>query len=230
MKENTFHIKHCLPVVLLLLLSPAITTGQEDTCDHFNSDEVFINSDEASKTDHNTLKAPEISKVGFSVSTGMILLSAGHGNYYSTAYLAPSVSYNLNRRLRVRAGAFVCLNTFSLGRSESTVPGTSSARSSNNPGFFVAVDYFAGDRLMITGTYYKNPGNLLFQNSIQPEVYNRTAGYQYRPSESMSLGMNYRIAKGIYVGAEFRISNYDQPYFNPYRYIPGESQYNALIW
>lgn len=182
------------------------------------------------RPDPNTLKTPEIPKVSFSVSTGMMLGFGGDSYRFGTAYVAPAVSAYLTPRLRVRAGGMIFLNTFGTPYPEAGQPSGSSGSLNNNLAVFVAADYFVTDRLTITGTYYKMPEHILFRQTVAPEVYNRYSGRYALPSESMSLGLNYRIAKSLYFGAELRFSNDYQPWFSPAPPFPGVIQYDPLLW
>ena len=118
-------------------------------------------------------------------------------NNFTTAYIAPAVAYNISPRLRVRAGGLIFFNSFYNPAVGSTQSGESSAGMWNNMALFVAADYFVTDRMTITGSYYKIPENTLFRQSAAPEVYNRYNTYYTVPSESMSLGLNYKITKGL---------------------------------
>jgi len=134
--------------------------------------------------------------------------------------MAPAVSYQISPRLRVRAGGLVT----------SYRSGESTAGIRDNVALFVAADYFVTDRMILTGSYYKLPENSLFRQSTTPEVYNRTNALYAVPSESMSLGLNYKITKGLSFGAEFRFSNGYQPSLNPYPFMPGYTPYDPLTW
>jgi len=213
--------------IALFLLAACFTgKGQEASEEDFNSDAAYLVPGLTEKPDPNTLKTPEISKVSFSFTTGMMLgAAAGSKNNFTTAYIAPAVAYNISPRLRVRAGGLIFFNSFNNPAVASTQAGESSAGIWNNMALFVAADYFVTDRMTITGSYYKIPGNTLFRQSKVPEVYNRYNTYYTIPSESMSLGLNYKIAKGFYVGAEIILSNGYQPSLNPYPFLPGNTPY-----
>jgi hypothetical protein len=87
--------------------------------------------------------------------------------------------------------------------------------------------------MTITGSYYKMPVNNFFMQNAVPDVYNRYNTYYSDPSESMSLGLNYKIAKGFYFGAQVILSNGYQPSLNPIRVLPllqDSNPYNTLYW
>jgi hypothetical protein len=205
MKGFLFQTACRTAIVIFLLAACLIGKGQEASEEDFNSDPAFMGTVLTENPDQNTLKTPEIRKVSFSFSTGMMLGTMGMKNNFAAAYIAPAVAYNISPRLRVRAGALVFFNSFYHPAVASSQSAESPAGLRNNLALFVAADYFITDRISITGSYYI-------------------------PSESMSLGLNYRIAKGFYIGAEFRFSNDYQPSLNSYPLLPGNTPYNPLYW
>jgi hypothetical protein len=217
-------------ITVFLLTVCLIGKGQEATEGDFGSDPAFIGTVLTEKSDPNTLITPEIKKVSFSFSTGMMLGISGYKNNFTASYIAPAVAYNVSPRLRVRAGGLIFFNSFCNPVAASPQSGESSAGFRDNLALFVAADYFVTDRLTLSGSYYKLPENFLFRQRVAPEVYNRYNTYYNIPSESMSLGLNYEITKGFYVGAEFRFSNHYQPCLNPYPLMPGITSYDPLYW
>jgi len=212
-------------ITLILLFASFTGKGQEVSEEDFSSDPSFLVSGLTDKPDPNTLKTPEISKVSFSLTTGMMLGTAGSNTHFATAYIAPTVSYNISPRLRIRAGGLIFFNSFYNPAPASAQTGESSTGMWNNMALFVAADYFITDRMILTGSYYKMPENNLFRQSAMPEVYNRYTPYYAIPSESMSLNLNYKIAKGFYIGATVIFSNDYQPSLNPYPLLPGNTPY-----
>lgn len=212
--------------VLVFMLVTCITLkGQENPEGDFDSDPDYLYPGLAESSDINVLQAPEIKKVSFSFSTGMMLVVAGQKNYFTTAYAAPAIAYNISPRLRIRAGSLIFLNSF-YGPSEvPSQPGPSSRIA-----LFLSADYFINDRVTLTGTYYKIPEVAFLQPRAPSEVYNRNAANYYIPSESMSLGLHYKITQGFSVGAEFRISNHYQPSLNPYPFGPVFPSYDQVYW
>jgi hypothetical protein len=230
MKGFLFQTACRTAMVIFLLAACLIGKGQEASEEDFNSDPAFMGTVLTENPDQNTLKTPEIRKVSFSLSTGMMLGTMGMKNNFAAAYIAPAVAYNISPRLRVRAGALVFFNSFYHPDVASSQSAESPAGLRNNLALFVAADYFITDRMSITGSYYKLPENDLFLQREVPEVYNRYRTRYSIPSESISLGLNYRIAKGFYIGAEFRFSNDYQPSLNSYPLLPGNTPYNPLYW
>lgn len=225
MKGFLFQTAGRKAITLILLAACFTGKGQEASEEDFNTDAAYLVSGLTENPDPNTLKTPEISKVSFSFATGMMLGTAGSKNNFATAYIAPAVAYNISPRLRLRAGGLIFFNSFYNPAVASTHTGESSAEMWNNMALFVAADYFVTDRMTITGSYYKMPENYLFRQSAVPEVYNRYNTYYTIPTESMSLGLNYKIAKGFYIGAEIMLSNGYQPALNPYPLLPGYTPY-----
>jgi hypothetical protein len=225
MKGFLFQTAGRKAITLILLFVSFTGKGQEVSEEDFSSDPSFLVSGLTDKPDPNTLKTPEISKVSFSLTTGMMLGTAGSNTNFAAAYIAPAVAYNISPRLRIRAGGLIFFNSFYNPAVASAPTGESSAGMWNNMALFVAADYFVTDRMTITGSYYKMPENNPFRQSAMPEVYNRYNTYYTIPSESMSLGLNYKIAKGFYIGAEIILSNDYQPSLNPYPLLPGYTPY-----
>jgi hypothetical protein len=141
MKGNLFRTV-CRKAIPLFLLAACFTgKGQEASEGDSGSDPEYISPVLTGKSDPNTLKTPEISKVSFSVSTGMILGTAGTQNNFATAYIAPAVTYNISPRLRIRAGGLIFFNSFTNTALSSSQTGESSAGMWNNLALFVAADY-----------------------------------------------------------------------------------------
>jgi hypothetical protein len=231
MKGLFFRALYRTTITLFLLAACFTGKGQEASEGDFGSDPGYISPVMTGKSDPNTLKTPEIPKVSFSVSTGMMLGTAGAQNNFATAYIAPAVAYNISPRLRIRAGGLIFFNSFHNPALSYSQTGETSAGMWNNLALFVAADYFVTDRMTLTGSYYKMPVNNLFMQGAVPEVYNRYNTYYSNPSESMSLGLNYRIAKGFYFGAAFILSNgYPSYSLNPYPYLPGSTPYSTPYW
>ncbi|MBN2274618.1 MAG: hypothetical protein JXK95_09820 [Bacteroidales bacterium] len=212
----------------VLFICPDIK-GQEISVEDINSDPDYINAVFAEESDPNPLKTPAIKKVGFSFSTGMILLAGGHDNFFTTSYVAPAIAYNISPRFRIRAGCIIFFNSFYKPSFTASQPGSFPAKSLSQTAFFVALDYLLTNRLTLTGSYYKNPENGLFYHGMTSEMTNRYRPGYYMPSESMSLGLNYEITKGFSIGAEFRVSGNYQPALSPYN-EPFHPQYNNLYW
>jgi hypothetical protein len=230
MKFFPFHQRRLQAVMFFLLVACCYGKGQETYQEDFTSDPAYISPISTEKSDPNILTTPEIKKVSFSFTTGMVFGSAIQHNYFATAFIAPAIAYNISPRLRVRAGGLIFFNSFYKPLNASSQPGALSTNPLNHVALFVAADYFITDRLTFTGTYYKIPENDLFQPKMTPEVIIRYQPYYSLPSESMSLGLNYKITKGFSIGAEVRFSNNYQPSLSPYPCGPGYPQNNPVYW
>jgi hypothetical protein len=230
MKDSLFQNAYLKTFVLILLAACIKGRGQEVSEGDITSDPAFIGTVLTEKSDLNTLKAPEIKKVSFFFSTGMMLGTTGYKNNFSAAYIAPSVAYYISPRIRVRAGCLLFFNSFYYPSVTSSQSGETPAVWRNNLALFIAADYFITDRMTLTGSYYKLPEDNLFRQRVAPEVYNRYNACYSVPSESMSLGLNYRIAKGLYLGAEIRFINNYRFSTDPYLFLPGNSPYEPLYW
>ncbi|MBN1416752.1 MAG: hypothetical protein JW973_16770 [Bacteroidales bacterium] len=230
MKNPFFYRMRLQAVLVSLLLACFCLMGQESYPGDYISDPAYIKPVLTEEQDPNVLKVPKIKKVDFSFATGMIVGTIGHDNYFGTAYIAPAISYNISPRMRIRAGSLIFLSSYYKPSHASIQSGEFSAGSPNLGALFIAADYFVTNRMILTGTYFKMPENNLFQRKIAPEVYNRYKPYYNVPSESMSIGLNYKVTKGFSIGAEFRISNNYQPLLSPYPYESGYPQYYPSYW
>jgi hypothetical protein len=205
--------------------------GQEYTEEDLSSDPDYIGSFLNEKSDPNTLKTPEIKKVSFYISTGMMLGTAGNKANFAASYLAPSLSYNVSPRFRIRVGGLLFFNSFYNPAISSSLSEESSSRLTDNLALFVAADYFLSDRITVTGSLYRLPEYSIFGSGMAPQVYNRNNAYYRMPSESMSLGLNYKIFPGLSIGAEFRFSNDNSYYLYTPAFMPGTGLYDpAYYW
>lgn len=229
MKDSLLHQVYLITISLSLLFICSDIKGQEISGEDISSDPDYVNSVFTEESDPNPLKTPVIKRVGFSFSTGMILMSGGHNNVLSTSYAAPAIAYNISPRFRIRAGSVIFFNSFYRPYITESQQGDFSTKPLSQAAFFVAADYLVTKRLTVTGTYYKNPENGLFYHGLTSEIMNRNPSGYYMPAESMSLGLNYEIIKGISIGAEFRVSSSYQPALSPYT-APFYPQYNQLYW
>jgi hypothetical protein len=216
-------------MVFLLLLSYSVK-GQEITEEHFTSDRDYLNPGLVEKSDINVLKTPEIKKVSFSFSTGMVLMTAGQRNNVATTYVAQAIAYNVSPRLRFRAGSLIFMNNFYQSSESSSLQEPLLKSYANRIALFFAADYFINERITVTGTYYKIPGDKFFQPGTPSDSYLRYPAVYPNPSESMSLGLNYKIIKGFSVGAEFRISNPYQSYLSPFPYEFAFPSFDQIYW
>lgn len=211
---NSFNCIRRLGSVLCVMLSFTLLNGQEQGLTPDREDAFF--PDSVLSVDHSqaVLKTPVLKKINFAVNTGIIAGKIGKNNAFAAAYLAPSVFMNVSPKLRVNAG-LIYLNSFSgLSNAEalSFMPG-------NQLAVFASADYFINHRLTLTGSVYKRLDIDQSGQTDRPQVYNRYMAAYRMPSQSMSLGVTYRITKGLTIGAEIRYTDqYPEGFYtNPYR-------------
>jgi len=223
MNDSLFHPANWKAVLAFLMVTCFCVKAQETVDRDFISDPASLYPVLAESSDVNVLQPPVIKKVSFSFSTGMVLVAGGQKEYFATAYAAPAIAYNISPRVRIRAGGLIFLNSFYSSSEVLTQPAPS-----NRIALFLAADYFINDRVTLTGSYYKIPGDAFLQAKAPAEAYKQNTPYYTVPSESMSLGLNYKITKGFSVGAEFRISNHYQPSLSPYG--PAFPSHTPVYW
>jgi hypothetical protein len=188
--------------------------GQEFRDGVLPVDSADLYPSRAVKNDKNPLSVPVIRKVDFSMNTGMMLITGGKNNTYTATYLAPAASFCLSPRLRIRAGALMMFSPAEGFMVSASQPETASRSFSGQMSVFAAADYLVTPRLTLSGSFYKAVWDEPFRQHTEIQALNRHYSPYRMPTQSYSLGVNYKISNGISIGAEFRFS--DQ-----YQQIPG---------
>ncbi len=140
----------------------------------------------------------------------------GFGNA-SSYYLAPRFSYQASERFRLTGGV-----VFSNSRTNASfaVPGMEGTSLFSGPMqsmlVYASGQYMVNNRLMISGTAYKNivPG---MENGNGQNLFMQNMNYQ-----GMSMSLDYRLTKGISLGASFHYDN--RPFgfgYSPYGFNRG---------
>jgi hypothetical protein len=226
MNTDYYSVKSLI-IVLLLLPLGIVIHGQQYVETDEQEDSFFIDSLSTADYSQNILKVPALKKVDFSFNTGLMVGITGKKNYFTATYFAPSVVYNTGSRLRIKAGGMIYLNSFNSPPEPVSQAEVYPVGPMHQFALFVAADYFITNRLTLTGTVYKTLVNDPVQQKKAPEVYNRYAATYRLPSQYMSLGLNYRITRGLTLGAEVRFSDQYQPGFNLFPQYP---QSSPLYW
>ncbi len=218
------YITFLLPAFLLIFPQHA-AIGQEMPTG-YNDDINYLQIPVSEKYDRNVLKIPQVKNAKFSLNTGVMVIADKNKNYIFYSHLSAFYSINISRRFSIRAGniIFFPLNhNFHESNRENSGLTTYSGIA-----LFAAADYYATDRLTITGSFYKTISNRLSSREDMPQVFNRS--YYAMPSQSFSLGMNYKIFNGLSIGAEIRFSDYYQPVLNPFNEVRGFYNPASLYW
>ena len=222
-------IKSLVVVLLLLPLGIGIH-GQQNIEMHEQEDPFFFDSLSTVDYSQNILKVPVLKKVDFTFNTGIMMGITGKKDYFTATYFAPSVVCNTGSRFRIKAGAMFYLNSFNSSPDPVSQAEVYPAGSMHQVALFAAADYFITNRLTLTGTVYKTLVNDPVLQKEAPEVYNRFPATYRLPSQSVSLGLNYKIIRGLTIGAEVRFSDQYRPGFYNDSFFPGYPQFSPLLW
>ncbi len=159
--------------------------------------------------DPNSLRVPELKKLKFSISSGMIIGSGGQAQSFSRYYLAPELYAQLTPRWRLRGGVMIS-NTAFKGYNIFSSEAYSSDQYSS-PGYCMTVfaggDYQVNDRLILTGMLLKdiNPAN-------QREL---NAAYSNLNRQQWMIGLDYKVTDNFHVGAQILHSKGYSPIMRP---------------
>jgi hypothetical protein len=213
-------------LALLFVFSRFSASGQE-LLEEYADDADYLQLPVPEQYDPNILRNPEIKKTAFTLNTGMMLIAGKSKNYSINTYISAFYRININPRLSIRTGNvfFFPVNNYYI---HSVSFENSSLTSFSTMTFFAAADYFATERFTITSTIYKTITNPFSDHKNMPQAINRYACMM--PSQSFSLGINYKIVNGLSIGAEIRLSDYYQPDFNLYNSLPGFYQPGPVYW
>ena len=147
-------------------------------------------------------------KINYSLSLGSEFSSfSGSGSGFSS-WITPSVSYNVNKRLKLGGGISVINSNYFNVRpwfaSEST-----DSRSGNftNAAIFVNGEYLVNDRLSVFGSAFK-----VFPVTKEPLPYNPFNPISAKGAQGVDLNIGYRIGRNFYIQAGFRYSDGLSPY------------------
>ncbi len=208
--------------VVLLIFSEHYASSQES----FAQDINYLRLPASENYDHNMLKAPEIKNVSFAMNTGIMMLANKNKDYSICSQFSAFYNINISRRVSIRTGSIIFLplynHIFSSPRENYGLTSYSGIA------LFAAADYYATERLTITGTVYKTISKRLLSKEDMPQAINRN--YYAMPLQSYSLGMSYKISDGLTIGAEIRISDYYQPALSPFNDFHGLYQPASLYW
>ena len=160
---------------------------------------------------------------GFSLQLGTGYSSNFHGGSSVNTFVSPSFAYNVSTRFRLKAGVTISNNFgdpylagYDYYYSPVINPGTITS-------VFVTGDYLLGNKLMLSGTLYKDFSS--FNTHITDPR------YKIPESQGMILNLNYRPTQHFEINASFEYGNgYRSMFQNPfYRngMFPGESPWGG---
>nr|WP_255594501.1 hypothetical protein [Pontibacter sp. HSC-14F20] len=145
-------------------------------------------------------------RLSYSLAAG-----ASFGSGFGATYLEPTVRYQLNPRLRV----FSSLTYMSVMPGHYTVPttegGTSMMRTSASNHYIahVGADYLVNERLILSGSVWKDFSNIPAQNPAYMNFMN--PGRQ-----GMDFRATYKVTEHFSVTGAMRYSNGASPFHNSY--------------
>lgn len=207
--KDRFHVKIFLSTILtcgLLLSGSAMAQSNQkaslDTAPAPAQQEQPAPQTEKAPT---TLEMPS-NRMSYALSAG-----ASFGSGFGATYLEPTVRYQLNPRLRV----FSSLTYMSVMSTQYTVPnpegGFMLQRTSPSNHFIahVGADYLVNDRLVLSGSVWRDFSNIPAQNAAFTNF--MTPGRQ-----GMDFRATYKITDHFSVTGGMRFSNGAAPFHGPF--------------
>ncbi|PVY43065.1 hypothetical protein C8E01_102242 [Pontibacter virosus] len=147
-------------------------------------------------------------RLSYSLAAG-----ASFGSGFGATYLEPTVRYHLNPRLRV----FSSLTYMSVMPGQYSMPtgdgGTALMRTSPSNHYIahVGADYLVNDRLILSGSVWKDFSNIPAQNPAYMNFMN--PGRQ-----GMDFRATYKITEHFSVTGAMRYSNGASPFYSPFQH------------
>jgi hypothetical protein len=156
----------------------------------------------------------------FSLEAGTGFSSFSSGTTMLGNYVSPRFEYDLSPSLTITAGGTLSFNQYNnlpqpmaLNNNTNNVRPVQQGFSSHS--LFVSGRYIINDNLFMTGTMYREQGQLPL-SLMSPEI----SGYN---SHGMSMGIEYRISNNLHFGAEVGINRTNNPY---HYYSPFSNSFN----
>jgi hypothetical protein len=157
--------------------------------------------------------------IGFSLQAGTGFAGNFKGNSSFSTYVSPALAYNVSTRFRLKAGVTVFNNfgdPYYAGYDYYYSPVMNSGTTTS---VFVQGDYLLSNKLMLSGTLYKDFSNFN-PNVSDPRL-------KAPESQGMILNLNYRPTNYFEINASFGYGNGNRSVFNDPFYhnsmFPGDS-------
>ncbi|MCG8410696.1 MAG: hypothetical protein MI739_05350 [Bacteroidales bacterium] len=167
-------------------------------------DSAFFAKDDNKK---NLSEIKRINKLSYSVSVGTRFGRLGNNTSLMSSYIAPSIDYYVNSRLKLNIGTVLVRNNFN-GLQNQFGGGAPyfNSFSPNNYGIHGSAHYQLTEKFGIygDGAYFKN-------QSIFDNFDSRTYDKDYK---TMSLGFDYKITDNVNFNFQYRFSNGLNPAYN----------------
>ena len=149
----------------------------------------------------------------FNLELGTSFRSFGAGAGLLRNYVSPVLQYDLSPSFTLIAGGTFSSNHFnnlpqSIVVHENTMPGRQPL---NDHSLFMTGVYMLSDNFFMTGTVYREQGNLpiMMQNSGLTYLNRGLGSYT---NEGMSMGFGYRVSEKFRFGAEIGVNRTNNPY------------------
>ena len=157
--------------------------------------------------------------IGFSMQAGTGFAGNFKGNSSFSTYVSPALAYNLTPRFRLKAGVTVFNNfgdPYYAGYDNYYSPVMNSGTTTS---VFIQGDYLLSNKLMLSGTFYKDFSSFN-ANITDPRL-------KTPESQGMNLNLNYRPTSNFEINASFGYGNGNRSVFNDPFYhnsmFPGDS-------
>ncbi len=148
--------------------------------------------------------------------------AGGLGNVFST-YLAPRFSYQASERFRLTGGVVLSSTSMNTPFAMPAAEGMNRfAGSGSSMMVYAGGQYLVTPKLLISGTAYKNFAPAANPGQIQG-IFPQNMDFQ-----GMSMSLDYRLTKGISLGASFHYDN--NPFGFGYFPFHRNSTYLPLPW
>lgn len=153
-------------------------------------------------------------------------LSAGasFGSGFGATYLEPTVRYQVSPRLRV-FGSMTYMNVMSQQYTASTLEGGTIMRRTSPSSHYIVnagADYLVNDRLILSGSVWKDFSNVPAQNPAYTNF--MTPGRQ-----AMDFRATYKITDHFSVTGGMRYTDGASPFYSPF-HSPGFGNRGSAFW
>lgn len=152
---------------------------------------------------------PDNARFSLELGTGFSSFSSGAGMMEN--YISPTVEFDVSPSFTLVAGGSFSFNQYS-NLPQSVVVNNnsiSSRQGMTDHSLFVAGKYMISENLFMTGTVYREEGNLPM---LMMNPGNMNHGIMDYKNQGMSMGIQYRISDNLHFGAEVGVNRTNNPY------------------
>ncbi len=141
-------------------------------------------------------------KVHLSLNVGAGFVGSKYNSGVYTS-IAPNLNYMATPKLKIEVGGVFVTGNNNFYQVPGTEMRSNFLQRSTQTLFYAQGQYLLNDRLMVTGSVFK---------SFNPNVSSKLNPYAL-DYKGMNIGLDYKVTKGLSVGAQIRYSNGNQNYF-----------------